>query len=50
MQKIFAPYKVDVNSGTETADSSLFEDKREAESDQSKYVFNQLLSSAPGAK
>ena len=40
MQKIFAPYQVDVNGGTESADSSVFEDKSHTSDDQSKYVFN----------
>lgn len=41
---------MDANAGSETADSSVFEDKLHVSSDQSKYVFNQLLSSQQGAK
>jgi hypothetical protein len=47
MQAIFAPYKAALLSVSEA--DAISEDKKETTTDQSKYVFNQLLSSQPGA-
>jgi len=47
MQTIFAPYKAALHSVTESDPS---EEKKDSTPDQSKYVFNQLLSSQSGAK
>lgn len=48
MPTIFAPFKAALHSVSESDQTS--EDKKDATSDQSKYVFNQLLSSQSGAK
>ena len=52
LQKIFAPYKVDLNSfsSSSTSTSAFYKDKDQQNQDQSKFVFNQILSTDPAAK
>lgn len=50
--RIFAPYIVDLNAFVSTGESTsaFYKDKEQQDLDQSKYVFNQILSSDPSAK
>lgn len=52
LQKVFAPYKVDLSSfsSSSTSTSAYYKDKEEQNQDQSKFVFNQILSTDPAAK
>lgn len=52
LQRIFAPYVVDLNAfqSNNALSSTVYKDLESQNLDQSRYVFNQILSADPNAR